>query len=123
VAQVNVTISGRVYRMACEDGQEAHLQGLADRLDRTIVHLKESFGEIGEQRLIVMAAIMAMDEAGEAKRRMAALESEVERLRQSVGQGETRRVETDRLIADRLEGAAKRIETLAATLASGRMAN
>jgi hypothetical protein len=66
---------------------------------------------------------MAMDEAGEAKRRMAALESEVERLRQSVGQGETRRVETDRLIADRLEGAAKRIETLAATLASGRMAN
>ncbi|MEJ1158114.1 cell division protein ZapA [Prosthecomicrobium sp. N25] len=123
MAQVNVTISGRVYRMACEDGQEAHLHGLADRLDRTITHLKETFGEIGEQRLIVMAAIMAMDEAGEAKRKVAGLEGEIERLRQSVGDGEARRAEVDRAVADKLDLAAKRIETIAATLVSGRPSN
>ena len=34
MAQVNVTISGKTYRMACDDGQEEHLTGLAERLDR-----------------------------------------------------------------------------------------
>ena len=33
MAQVSVTINGKIYRMACEDGQEGHLQGLAQRLD------------------------------------------------------------------------------------------
>ena len=51
MAQVNVTINGKVYRMACEDGQEGHLQGLAARLDQMIDQLRGSFGEIGDQRL------------------------------------------------------------------------
>ena len=38
--EVNVEINGRRYRMACEDGQEAHLQGLADRFNRSIEDLK-----------------------------------------------------------------------------------
>ena len=53
--QVNVTINGKVYRMACDDGQEAHLEGLAERLNVTIDRLRQSFGEIGDQRLTVMA--------------------------------------------------------------------
>jgi cell division protein ZapA len=66
MAQVTVTIDGKAYRMACEEGQEDHLTGLAARFDRYVGHLKGSqFGEIGDLRLTVMAGIMVMDELSE----------------------------------------------------------
>ena len=49
MSQVNVTINGRQFRMACEDGQEGHLQQLARELDERIVALRGQFGEIGGQ--------------------------------------------------------------------------
>ncbi len=49
------TIDGKAYRMACDEGQEEHLMGLAQRFDRYVSHLRDSFGEIGDQRLTVMA--------------------------------------------------------------------
>ncbi|RYE55153.1 MAG: cell division protein ZapA [Rhizobiaceae bacterium] len=48
MAQVVVTIDGKAYRMACEEGQESHLEGLADNFDRYVGHLKSQFGEIGD---------------------------------------------------------------------------
>ena len=63
--QVTVTIDGKQYRMACDEGQEEHLIGLAQSFDRYVAHLKESFGEIGDQRLTVMAGIRVMDELSE----------------------------------------------------------
>ena len=48
MAQITVTIDGKAYRMACEEGQEDHLTQLADRLDRYVGHLKGQFGEIGD---------------------------------------------------------------------------
>ncbi|MDZ7823563.1 MAG: cell division protein ZapA, partial [Ahrensia sp.] len=58
MAQVNVTIDGKSYRMACDPGQEQHLEELASKFDKYVGHLKQSFGEIGDQRLTVMAGIM-----------------------------------------------------------------
>ena len=66
VSQVNVTINGRQFRMACEDGQEDHLRQLAKDLDERIVALRGQFGEIGDARLTVMAALMVADELAEA---------------------------------------------------------
>ena len=57
MAHVSVTINGRQYRMACEDGQETHLMGLAEDLDRRLEGLRSRFGEIGDMRLAVMAAL------------------------------------------------------------------
>ncbi|MBB5074187.1 cell division protein ZapA [Bartonella callosciuri] len=65
---VSVTIDGKVYRMACDKGQEHHLIKLAGRLDQYITHLKTNFGEIGDHRLSVMAGIMIIDEMEEIKR-------------------------------------------------------
>lgn len=109
--------------MACEDGQESHLQGLADRLDQTIAHLKESFGEIGDQRLTVMAAIVAMDEAAESRRRLQGLETENLALKEqgNRAEDEIRRLEAD--FAARVDLAAQRIETLAATLTATKPVN
>ena len=81
MAQVTVTIDGKAYRMACEEGQEEHLIGLAQNFDQYVVHLKRQFGEIGDLRLTVMASIMVMDELSEAHRQRAALEAEVESLK------------------------------------------
>jgi len=78
MSQVNVTINGRQFRMACEDGQEGHLQQLARELDERIVALRGQFGEIGDARLTVMAALMVADEL--AERLQARRPAEVEHL-------------------------------------------
>jgi cell division protein ZapA len=67
---VNITINGRQYRMACEDGEEDRLRGLAQDLERRIAEMRSNFGEIGDTRLIVMAAITISDELSEAKRKL-----------------------------------------------------
>jgi cell division protein ZapA len=62
MSHVNVSIDGRQYRMACDEGQEPHLQSLAEDLDKRIVELRENFGDIGDSRaLIVMAALTISD--------------------------------------------------------------
>jgi cell division protein ZapA len=76
MAQVTVNIDGKAYRMACEEGQEEHLTGLAGKFDRYVGHLRDQFGEIGDLRLTVMAGIMVMDELSEVSRRLEKLEAE-----------------------------------------------
>ena len=76
MASVNATIAGRQFRLACEDGQEEHLQSLAKDLDASIEELRQKFGEIGDTRLTVMAALMVADELAEAKRKIRRLEEE-----------------------------------------------
>ncbi|WP_018235549.1 cell division protein ZapA [Ensifer sp. BR816] len=83
MAQVTVTIDGKAYRMACEEGQEDHLSDLAARFDQYVGHLKGQFGEIGDLRLTVMAGIMVMDELSEVNRRLKNLEAEVGNLKNS----------------------------------------
>lgn len=77
MAQVTVNIANHVYRVACGEGEEAHLQGLARQIDQKIEKLKIDFGEIGDQRLTIMAAITIADELVEAKRRIAELEVDI----------------------------------------------
>lgn len=75
--QVNVSIAGRVYRMACDEGEEPHLHALAQRLDGKIGELRGQFGEIGDQRITVMAALTMADDLAEAERRIAQLQGEL----------------------------------------------
>ncbi|MCX7317851.1 MAG: cell division protein ZapA, partial [Hyphomicrobiales bacterium] len=53
MGQVTVTIADKIYRIACDDGQEAHLMALAAELDRRIDDMRQAFGEIGDSRLTV----------------------------------------------------------------------
>ena len=72
--QVNVTIAGKAYRMACGEGEEPHLEALARLYDGKIDEMRQAFGEIGDMRLHVMAALMVADEMTEMRKRIAALE-------------------------------------------------
>ena len=127
MAQVKVTISGKTYRMACDDGEEAHLAGLAERLDRSIEQLRARFGEIGDQRLTVMAAITLADQQAEAERRLAQLEAEVaeawrrraRRLVDAARGGRSRRRRRDRAVAERIEAIAAVIGGAAAMNGDG----
>lgn len=114
--QVTVTIAGKTYRMACDDGQEQHLFGLARRLDGTIDELRGVFGEIGDQRLTVMSAITVLDQLSEAERKVEALKAEVAALSEACERLERDRAGIEDRVADRLVAAAERIETLADAL-------
>ncbi|HEX4411126.1 MAG TPA: cell division protein ZapA [Xanthobacteraceae bacterium] len=83
MAEVNVTINGRQFRMACEDGQEDHLIRLARDLDSRINGLRSKFGEIGDTRLTVMAAITVADELAEAGARIKRLEGDLAGLQEA----------------------------------------
>ena len=119
MSQVNVTINDKHYRMACDDGQEAHLAGLAERLNAAIEALRERFGEIGDQRLTVMAAITFADQSAEAARRIAALEAQLaESERARAASAEVDAVGAERA-AQAIVAVAERIESLAGKVGSG----
>ncbi|MGA7488094.1 MAG: cell division protein ZapA, partial [Xanthobacteraceae bacterium] len=80
MSQVSVTINGRQFRMACEDGEEEHLVRLAEDLDARITRLRGRFGEIGDTRLTVMAALTLADELAEVKQKLQRLEPELATL-------------------------------------------
>ena len=77
---VSVNIAGRTFRMACEDGEEERLSGLAQKIDLTIAEMRAAFGEIGDSRLTVMAAITVADELAEAQRVNGALRDQIAEL-------------------------------------------
>jgi cell division protein ZapA len=116
MAQVSVTINGRVYRMACDDGQEDHLARLARELDARIARLRESFGEIGDTRLTVMAALMVADELTETRRRAKTTEQEIESLKETRLAIGDRIEANERAIAEAIDSAAERMEQLAHSL-------
>jgi cell division protein ZapA len=67
MAHVVVTIHGRKYRLNCAQGEETHLTELANDLEERVNQLHESFGDVGEMQLLVMASLMLADEAAQAR--------------------------------------------------------
>lgn len=112
MSQVSVTINGRQFRMACEDGQEGHLMNLARDLDSRIEGLRAKFGEIGDTRLTVMAALTIADSLAETGLRIKRLEDELAGLKDA----RTDAINLDKAahtaIATALNNAAERIESI-----------
>ena len=116
MSQVTVTINGKTYRMACDDGEEAHLTGLADRLNTSIEQLRARFGEIGDQRLTVMAAITFADEFAEAAERLERIESEIAGLEEARAAVVERQAAAEAGTAEAIDAIAERLEALAARI-------
>lgn len=116
MAPVNVTINGRQFRMACEDGQEDHLQQLAKELDDRITSLRGQFGEIGDARLTVMAALMVSDELAEIRERLRRLEQDHVTLQDARGAAAERDHATQAAIVAAFNAASERIESVARKL-------
>jgi cell division protein ZapA len=113
MAQVVVTIAGRTYRMACDDGEEARLEHLARDFDARIAGLRSSFGEIGDQRIVVMAALTLADELAEAQRQIAELKNLLVDADGATRSREAQSTQRQDRVASALGEAAQRIERLA----------
>jgi cell division protein ZapA len=123
MSHVSVTIHGRQYRMACEDGQEDHLVRLANDLDKRIEQLKGSFGAIGDMRLIVMAALTLGDELSEAAKRLRRLEEELTALQDVRVASSERAQQMQSAVANALNSASERIESVTRSLNQSRGEN
>jgi cell division protein ZapA len=123
MTQVTATIAGRQFRLACEDGQEEHLQALAKSLDQRIIDLRAKFGEIGDTRLTVMAALTIADEVAESQHRVRVLEDEIAALQDSRLVSADRAKAASSAVVHAFNSAAERIEgitrKLNGTLGSG----
>jgi cell division protein ZapA len=110
MSHINVTINGRQYRMACEEGQEVRLLKLAEGLEERIGELRGKFGEIGDARLTVMVTLMVCDELLDANSRIRSLEQEIDTLRDVRVAAADRAKATQVAVANALNAAADRIE-------------
>lgn len=112
MAQVNLTVNGRVYRIACGDGEEEHLAELGERFEEAINELRSELGEIGDQRLMVMAGILMTDRLDHTERSLQRSEQEVAILKDRRADSSMRLEGLDRSFAETLNLAAERIERI-----------
>lgn len=113
---VEVTIHGRKYRMACEEGQEEHLRALAENFDRRIAELKADVGEIGDARLTVVAALTLADELSDTGKRLREVEAELFAAKNLGAVAADRAHATQAAVAAALNAAAERIERVTRSL-------
>jgi cell division protein ZapA len=112
MAAVIVNIAGRTYRLSCDDGEEPRLEQLARYVEGKIFSMKEGFGEIGDQRLVVMAAIAIADEASDARSRAQAMETDLAALRSELDATKKAQAALEERVAQALADAASRLEQL-----------
>ena len=70
MANVNIKFNGKDFLLSCEDGQEEHLEELANNLNNKFEELKSDLGNIGENKLLLITAIKVMDEYFETKKKL-----------------------------------------------------
>lgn len=116
MAHVIVQVNGRPYTMQCPEGEEAHLRELADLLDSEVQRVKQSVGNVGDIRMLVMAGLMIADRLSEAIRKIETVEEQIAGLREArnAAQAETSALEIE--FTARLQSATDRLATLARAL-------
>ena len=115
---VSVTIAGRVYRLACGEGEEARLEQLALVVDAKTASIREAFGQIGDQRIAVMAALTLADELGEATRRLGDAQASLDGMQSGKHETDAGKAAHARALAQSIDDAALRIEQIAQALNS-----
>ena len=108
MAQVTVTINGRNYKVACDDGQEAHLTRLGSYVDNRVGELLAAVGKVDEARLLVMVSLLLADELSDAY-----AELDVAR---SAGNGVAAMMNAEESLSADIEDLAQRIENIAESL-------
>jgi cell division protein ZapA len=119
LGQVSVTLNGRTYRLECGAGEEAHLIALAEYLGSHVDTMKQKFGQVGDDRLILMAALMVTDELWELRRQMQEVKTAMSELRREKSTADETAKSKRADIADAIGAAADRLEMLNDRFAKG----
>jgi cell division protein ZapA len=109
VPRVSVTVNGRSYEVACEEGQEGHVTYLAEFLDKRVSEIAGDIGQVGEARLLLMAGLLTSDDLANAY-------DEIERLRGALEEASAGGGEVAKAAETILSETAGRIEHIAAKL-------
>ena len=109
MAHIDVEINGRPYQIACDDGQESHIQELAGYVNRKVSELVATVGQVGDARLLVMASLLLADELAEAY-------AEIDDFKDVDHGSKTEALRAESRAAQAIEALAARIEGIAAKL-------
>ena len=110
MTDVTVTINKRSYQIACDDGQEDHLRRLASIVDKRVEELVHAMGQIGEQRLAIMASLLLADEVADVRGELEQLEGKLRAL-EARTPGEVTEADSLSTLATRLERMAEAMES------------
>ena len=89
MGQVGVPVNGRSYAITCDDGQETRIRRLAQYVDAKVAEFVGSVGQVGEARLLLLAALVIADELSDANDALERERSHVENT--SIGTDEAAR--------------------------------
>ena len=100
MAKAEISLRGRLYSVACAPGQEHRLGYLSRELDARVRRIEQAVGDVGEERLLLVAALSLLDELEAAGG-------------PSDGAPESEQKAADALVraAERIEAATRRVET------------
>jgi cell division protein ZapA len=104
VGQVNLTINSRPFAVTCDDGQEGRIRRLGQYVDAKVAEFVGNIGQVGEARLLLLAALVIADELADANEEL--------RLERSG----TREADAAAAAASSVNGIAQRVEAIAARL-------
>jgi len=112
MGQVSVTLNGRTYRLECSGGEETHLIALAEYLGSHVDTMRRKFGQVGDDRLILMASLVVADELWDARRQLEDLRTALAEARRdkSAADETAKTVQAD--LGARVSAAADRLELL-----------
>lgn len=100
MAKADIILRGRNYSIACAPGQEARIVALAQQLDKRVTHIASAVGDIGEDRLLLIAALALLDELDAARRTGG-----------SPAEAEQKAAEAMAAVSERIEALAARLES------------
>ncbi len=68
MAEVDITINGRSYRISCKDGEEERIKSLSSLINDQVQKLSEKIGQLGEARMILLASLVLLDKSDEVEK-------------------------------------------------------
>ena len=113
MSQVMLTINGRSYPVACDDGQEDRIRQLGQYIDTKVTEFAKKWGQIGDARLILMAGLVITDELAEMTE---SARKQQRRNGPPASIAQDRDAATEAVLAAGIESLADRIEAVAARL-------
>jgi len=111
---ISLTVHGRTYQIATDEGKESHLQKLAEHIDRRMAEQEARVGQVGEQRLLFMACLLIADELFDTQRQVDGLKGG--RLPPTAAAAPAGASAAEEQATRALDACAQRIEAIAARL-------
>jgi cell division protein ZapA len=114
---VNVMVNSRAYTIACDDGEEEHLKDLAVHVDEKAREVLGAVGQVGDARMMLMAALLIADEHHDVAGKLARGATDAAAGSAEKQSLHLRAEQVENAAADALESAAKKLEDIAGRLA------